>query len=151
MHFSAHRQVVIPLAGGHSPLFHTGCPLQSNMPRSVIPQQFHCGLRESVPCGWTQSTLSYWMPVAIQHAPFRHTAAVSLRPKETVALRYLYWGTVGFIRFSFEIPQGNNARLTHSFPLRDDVERHVGRAQLEGSAGLAGAQCTRADFVCPAR
>ena len=29
-------------------------------------------------------------------------------------------------QFSFEIPQGNNARLTHSFPLRDDVERHVG-------------------------
>ena len=25
-------------------------------------------------------------------------------------------------QFSFEIPQGNNARLTQSFPLRDDVE-----------------------------
>ena len=29
-------------SGGHSPLLHSGCPLQPNMPRSVIPQQFRC-------------------------------------------------------------------------------------------------------------
>ena len=28
--------------GGRSPLLHSGCPLQPNMPRSVIPQQFRC-------------------------------------------------------------------------------------------------------------
>ena len=39
------------LAGGHSPLLHTRCPLQSNMPRSVIPQRFRCVLRVSSPCG----------------------------------------------------------------------------------------------------
>ena len=49
--------------GGRSPLLHSGCPLQPNMPRSVIPQQFRCipegvgafsfvaSQRESVPCG----------------------------------------------------------------------------------------------------
>ena len=61
-------------SGGRSPLLHAGSPLQSNMPLSVIPQQFYCVLRVSLPCGWTQSTLPYWVPVAIQHAPFRHTA-----------------------------------------------------------------------------
>ena len=29
-------------SGGHSPLLHSGCPLQPNMLRSVIPQQFRC-------------------------------------------------------------------------------------------------------------
>ena len=29
-------------SGGHSPLLHSGCPLQPNMPRSVIPQRFRC-------------------------------------------------------------------------------------------------------------
>ena len=30
---------------------------------------------------WTKSTFTFWIPVATQHAPFRHTAAVSLHPR----------------------------------------------------------------------
>ena len=37
------RNSALPLGeGGHSPLLHSGCPLQPNMLRSVIPQQFRC-------------------------------------------------------------------------------------------------------------
>ena len=50
----------------------------------------HCYL-----AGWTKSTFTFRMPVATQHAPFRH-------------------------QVSFEIPQGNNARLSRTFTLRDD-------------------------------
>ena len=45
---SSLRNSALPLgegqtkSGGHSPLLHSGCPLQPNMLRSVIPQQFRC-------------------------------------------------------------------------------------------------------------
>ena len=43
------RNSALPLGeGGHSPLLHSGCPLQPNMLRSVIPQQFRYDFREDV-------------------------------------------------------------------------------------------------------
>ena len=42
-------------SGGHSPLLHSGCPLQPNMLRSVIPQQFRC-----IPEGVGALRYLYW-------------------------------------------------------------------------------------------